>query len=140
MTISNDARDRREAVRGNGTTGGQFGHQQHSAPGPGQFAAVPSASSRAAEHRYEAAMDQLRALDNLGEIADPARKAELTREAIAAAVAQARPGDTVVIAGKGHEQGQIVGCGEEMRVIPFDDVAVVRDAWQGVRGGSADGA
>lgn len=87
MTISNDARDRREAVRGNGTTGGQFGHQQHSAPGPGQFAAVPSASSRAAEHRYEAAMDQLRALDNLGEIADPARKAELTREAIAAAAA-----------------------------------------------------
>ncbi|PPG02693.1 hypothetical protein C5E06_09575 [Pseudoclavibacter sp. RFBI5] len=32
MTISNDATQRREAARGNGTTGGQFGHQQHSAP------------------------------------------------------------------------------------------------------------
>lgn len=34
MTISNDATQRREASRGNGTTGGQFGHQQHSAPAP----------------------------------------------------------------------------------------------------------
>ncbi|MBF4549357.1 hypothetical protein [Pseudoclavibacter sp. VKM Ac-2888] len=34
MTISSDAAQRREASRGNGTTGGQFGHQQHSAPAP----------------------------------------------------------------------------------------------------------
>jgi len=49
------------------------------------------------------------------------------RAAIAAAIAEARADDIVCIAGKGHEQGQIVGCGEEMRVIPFDDVAVARE-------------
>lgn len=45
------------------------------------------------------------------------------REAIAAAVAQAGPDDIVLIAGKGHEQGQLVGD----RVLPFDDVAVARE-------------
>jgi UDP-N-acetylmuramoyl-L-alanyl-D-glutamate--2,6-diaminopimelate ligase len=35
-------------------------------------------------------------------------------------------GDVVLIAGKGHEQGQIVGSGENMRILPFDDVAVAR--------------
>ncbi|MEE9544680.1 MAG: cyanophycin synthetase, partial [Rhodospirillales bacterium] len=44
------------------------------------------------------------------------------REAITAAVAGLQPCDILVIAGKGHEQGQIVG--HEMR--PFDDVEVVR--------------
>ncbi|WP_271983576.1 hypothetical protein [Pseudoclavibacter terrae] len=87
MAISNDAAQRREAARGNGTTGGQFGNQQHSAPGPGQFDAAPPTSTVPAEHRYDTAIDRLRALDNLGEIADPARKAEVTREAIAAAAA-----------------------------------------------------
>ncbi|MGW0467292.1 UDP-N-acetylmuramoyl-L-alanyl-D-glutamate--2,6-diaminopimelate ligase [Streptomyces sp. NPDC003027] len=44
--------------------------------------------------------------------------------AIAAAVARARPGDTVLIAGKGHEQGQdIAGV-----VRPFDDRQVLREA------------
>jgi len=38
-------------------------------------------------------------------------------EAIAAAIAEARDGDLVLIAGKGHETGQIVGD----RVIPFSD-------------------
>ena len=51
------------------------------------------------------------------------------REAIAAAIAEAGPGDIVLIAGKGHEQGQIVGD----RVLPFDDV----DGGAGVRGMSA---
>jgi UDP-N-acetylmuramoyl-L-alanyl-D-glutamate--2,6-diaminopimelate ligase len=45
------------------------------------------------------------------------------REAIAAAIRDAGPEDIVLIAGKGHEQGQIVG---EL-VLPFDDVAVARE-------------
>ena len=51
--------------------------------------------------------------------------------AIAAAVAQARPGDVVVIAGKGHEQGQEFAGGEQ---VPFDDAQVARAALAGVRG------
>jgi UDP-N-acetylmuramoyl-L-alanyl-D-glutamate--2,6-diaminopimelate ligase len=49
------------------------------------------------------------------------------REAIAAAVKIAGKGDIVLIAGKGHEQGQIVGRGEDMRVLPFDDVTVASE-------------
>jgi len=49
------------------------------------------------------------------------------REAIAAAFAEAQEGDLVLIAGKGHEQGQIVGRGADARVLPFDDVAVARE-------------
>lgn len=49
------------------------------------------------------------------------------REAIAAAVHAAGRGDIVLVAGKGHEQGQIVGRGEDMRVLPFDDVEVARE-------------
>lgn len=45
------------------------------------------------------------------------------RDAIAAAVAAAGPDDIVLLAGKGHEQGQIVG----ERVLPFDDVTVARE-------------
>jgi len=45
------------------------------------------------------------------------------REAIEAAVAEAGPGDIILLAGKGHEQGQIVGD----QVLPFDDVAVARE-------------
>ena len=40
------------------------------------------------------------------------------RAAIALAFGAAAPGDTVVIAGKGHEQGQELAGG---RKIPFDD-------------------
>jgi UDP-N-acetylmuramoyl-L-alanyl-D-glutamate--2,6-diaminopimelate ligase len=47
------------------------------------------------------------------------------REAIAAAVAEAGAGDVLVIAGKGHEQGQEFAGG---RKVPFDDVAVARAA------------
>ena len=55
------------------------------------------------------------------------------RAAIAAAVIEAKPSDIVLIAGKGHEQGQIIGSGENMRVLPFDDVEVAREcAAQGV--------
>ncbi len=49
------------------------------------------------------------------------------RAAIAAAIAEAQADDIVCIAGKGHEQGQIVGAGEAMRVIPFDDVGIARE-------------
>ena len=49
------------------------------------------------------------------------------RVAIRIALTEAGPHDTVVIAGKGHEQGQIVGRGEAMRVLPFDDVQVARE-------------
>jgi UDP-N-acetylmuramoyl-L-alanyl-D-glutamate--2,6-diaminopimelate ligase len=49
------------------------------------------------------------------------------RAAIAAAIAEAGRDDIVMIAGKGHEQGQIVGRGENCRVVPFDDVAVARE-------------
>jgi UDP-N-acetylmuramoyl-L-alanyl-D-glutamate--2,6-diaminopimelate ligase len=50
------------------------------------------------------------------------------RAAIAAAIAEARADDIVCIAGKGHEQGQIVGAGDTARVLPFDDVTVAREA------------
>ncbi len=45
------------------------------------------------------------------------------RAAIAAAIAEAGEQDIVLIAGKGHEQGQIVGD----LVLPFDDVTVARE-------------
>tara|TARA_R110000782_G_scaffold167129_5_gene259188 strand:+ start:39447 stop:40880 length:1434 start_codon:yes stop_codon:yes gene_type:complete len=48
------------------------------------------------------------------------------RAAIAAAIAQAGADDIVLLAGKGHEQGQIIG----ERVLPFDDVAVARECAQ----------
>jgi UDP-N-acetylmuramoyl-L-alanyl-D-glutamate--2,6-diaminopimelate ligase len=46
------------------------------------------------------------------------------RAAIAAAVARARPGDAVLVAGKGHETGQEVAG----TLHPFDDRAVLREA------------
>lgn len=49
------------------------------------------------------------------------------RGAIAAAIAEAEGGDIVLIAGKGHEQGQVFGAGETLRVLPFDDVTVARE-------------
>ncbi len=48
------------------------------------------------------------------------------RDAIARAIAEAKDGDIVLIAGKGHEQGQIIG----ERVLPFDDVTVARECAQ----------
>jgi len=46
------------------------------------------------------------------------------RAAIALALSRAEPGDTVVIAGKGHEQGQEFEAG---RKLPFDDRDVARE-------------
>jgi UDP-N-acetylmuramoyl-L-alanyl-D-glutamate--2,6-diaminopimelate ligase len=45
------------------------------------------------------------------------------REAIARALEIARAGDIVLLAGKGHETGQIVGN----KVLPFDDALVARE-------------
>jgi len=46
------------------------------------------------------------------------------RSAIRMALREAAPGDTVLIAGKGHEQGQEF---EDGRKIPFDDREVARE-------------
>lgn len=59
-----------------------------------------------------------------GAVVEPDRRA-----AIAWAVAQARPGDVVVVAGKGHESGQeVAGV-----VTPFDDRLVLHEALEQVR-------
>lgn len=52
------------------------------------------------------------------------------RRAIKLALEKAEKGDIVVIAGKGHEQGQEIGG----RVIPFDDVAVAREVLREMMG------
>ncbi|HET7489094.1 MAG TPA: UDP-N-acetylmuramoyl-L-alanyl-D-glutamate--2,6-diaminopimelate ligase [Acidimicrobiales bacterium] len=58
------------------------------------------------------------------------------RAAIEAAVAAARAGDVVVVAGKGHETGQTAGD----RTEPFDDRQVARDALAATgHGGGAGG-
>ncbi len=46
------------------------------------------------------------------------------RKAIAIAISEARAGDIVLIAGKGHEKYQITREG----TFPFDDVQVAREA------------
>ncbi|HEX4978595.1 MAG TPA: UDP-N-acetylmuramoyl-L-alanyl-D-glutamate--2,6-diaminopimelate ligase [Acidimicrobiales bacterium] len=66
----------------------------------------------------------------LAAVADGARDArdlrvvEDRRQAIVSAIAEARESDVVVIAGKGHETGQIIGD----TTLPFDDAEVARDA------------
>ncbi len=56
------------------------------------------------------------------------------RAAIALALARAEPGDTVVIAGKGHEQGQEF---ENGRKVPFDDRTVAREELRRLAGAGA---
>jgi UDP-N-acetylmuramoyl-L-alanyl-D-glutamate--2,6-diaminopimelate ligase len=63
----------------------------------------------------------------LAGMAEGAREVGDRRAAIRAAVAEAGEGDIVLVAGKGHEQGQIIGSGDTMRVLPFDDVTVARE-------------
>ena len=54
------------------------------------------------------------------------------RAAIERAVHDAKPGDLVLVAGKGHEKYQMIGD----RVLPFDDVEVARAALARRRSGS----
>lgn len=53
-------------------------------------------------------------------------------EAISAAIAQLRNGDILLVAGKGHETGQIVGG----KIIPFSDHEAIEEI---ARGGDSDG-
>ena len=55
--------------------------------------------------------------------APDAREVAGRREAIAEAIRIAREGDIVLVAGKGHETGQIIGD----KVLPFDDALVARE-------------
>lgn len=57
------------------------------------------------------------------------RKVADRREAIGAAVREARPGDMVLIAGKGHEDYQIIGT----KKFHFDDREVAREAIEQLR-------
>jgi UDP-N-acetylmuramoyl-L-alanyl-D-glutamate--2,6-diaminopimelate ligase len=49
------------------------------------------------------------------------------REAIAEAIRMAVDGDIIIVAGKGHETGQIIGAGANERTLPFDDALVARE-------------
>ena len=69
--------------------------------------------------------------------APQAREIGGRREAILAAIAEAGAQDIVLIAGKGHETGQIIGSGENMRVLPFDDVEVARECAAQIARGDA---
>jgi UDP-N-acetylmuramoyl-L-alanyl-D-glutamate--2,6-diaminopimelate ligase len=68
--------------------------------------------------------DPERILDDIaaGMTRPPHRRLEDRREAIAAALADAAPGDVVLLAGKGHETYQIRGT----TALPFDEAAIVR--------------
>jgi len=61
-------------------------------------------------------------LAGAGGVGGPVRLELDRRAAIAAALAAARPGDAVLVAGKGHETTQTIG----ERVLPFDDREVAR--------------
>ena len=81
--------------------------------------------------RPEAIIDDI--LAGIPEGADGVRVEPDRRRAIALALDEAAAGDTVVIAGKGHEQGQELEGG---RKIPFDDRQVAIEELQRLRSGS----
>jgi UDP-N-acetylmuramoyl-L-alanyl-D-glutamate--2,6-diaminopimelate ligase len=54
------------------------------------------------------------------------------RRAIGLAISMARPGDLVLLAGKGHEKTQTIGA----TVLPFDDVVEARQALRAMGGGA----
>jgi UDP-N-acetylmuramoyl-L-alanyl-D-glutamate--2,6-diaminopimelate ligase len=55
--------------------------------------------------------------------AKPHRRIADRREAIHAALNEAQPGDTILLAGKGHETYQVIGRDK----LPFDERAIVLD-------------
>jgi UDP-N-acetylmuramoyl-L-alanyl-D-glutamate--2,6-diaminopimelate ligase len=70
------------------------------------------------------------AADVVAGVRDPHRIVQLDRRAaIRDALAVARPGDVVLIAGKGHEQGQTTAG----VTVPFDDRAVAREELEALR-------
>jgi UDP-N-acetylmuramoyl-L-alanyl-D-glutamate--2,6-diaminopimelate ligase len=74
-------------------------------------------------------------IDEVMEGAGPEAEREVDRRrAIARVIEDAEPGDVVVIAGKGHEQGQEF---ENGRKEPFDDVTVAREALRARQGARA---
>jgi UDP-N-acetylmuramoyl-L-alanyl-D-glutamate--2,6-diaminopimelate ligase len=77
----------------------------------------------------EAIVDQI--LQGMGNA--PARRIPDRREAIAAVLREGRPGDLVLLAGKGHESHQTVG--RERR--PFVERAIVKEMLAGGKGGRA---
>ncbi len=68
--------------------------------------------------------DILRGWPSSGDRVPPCLAIPDRREAVERAIREARPGDLVLIAGKGHERYQTIGD----RVVPFDDAAVARAA------------
>ncbi|MEQ8412771.1 MAG: UDP-N-acetylmuramoyl-L-alanyl-D-glutamate--2,6-diaminopimelate ligase [Erythrobacter sp.] len=70
-----------------------------------------------------AILDGARGAGGAAEIVEVAGR----RDAIAQAIGGAGEHDIVLVAGKGHEQGQIMGAGADMRILPFDDVEAVRE-------------
>jgi UDP-N-acetylmuramoyl-L-alanyl-D-glutamate--2,6-diaminopimelate ligase len=80
--------------------------------------------------RPEAIIDEIAAgIETAGSRAEAPVALPDRREAIGRAVAEARAGDVVVIAGKGHETYQLIGGA----VLPFDDREVARAALAGRR-------
>ena len=69
-------------------------------------------------------------------VAPAVRSISDRREAIAEAVSWGRAGDVLVIAGKGHEQGQEFQGGHKL---PFDDVSVAHEILRGAPVNAGDG-
>jgi UDP-N-acetylmuramoyl-L-alanyl-D-glutamate--2,6-diaminopimelate ligase len=78
--------------------------------------------------------DPERILDQVEAGMGPAPRVRLSdrREAIRAALTEARPEDMVLLAGKGHETYQLVGT----EVRPFDERAIVRELFASAAGGA----
>ena len=79
--------------------------------------------------------DPMAILDEIAAGAGPEAAIEPDRAgAIAQAIGEARTGDVVIIAGKGHEHGQEFAGGE---TLPFDDFTVARGAIARLEGGGS---